>query len=71
MDWRPIPVVTENAWRGSLQELRDAHARVTAALGEHGDADLETIRGLIAHDSYHGGQICYLRALQGIPVRVW
>jgi len=71
VDWRPIPVVTENAWRGSLQELRDAHARVTAALGEHGDADLETIRGLIAHDSYHGGQICYLRALQGIPVRVW
>ncbi len=71
VDWRPIPAVTEHAWRASLQGLRDAQARVAAALAAHAAADLDTVRGLIAHDSYHGGQICYLRALQGIPVRVW
>ncbi len=71
VDWRPIPSATEHAWRESLQGLRDAHARVATAIGERGGADPETVRGLVAHDSYHAGQICYLRALQGIPVRVW
>jgi len=32
---------------------------------------LATVTGLIAHDSYHCGQICYLRALQGVPAKVW
>jgi hypothetical protein len=36
-----------------------------------GRTALATIRGLILHDSYHCGQICYLRALQGIPAKVW
>jgi hypothetical protein len=71
IDWCPIPAATEPAWQESLRVLREAHARVAAALGTHGESDLATIRGLIAHDSYHSGQICYLRALQGVPVRVW
>lgn len=71
VDWRPIPAATDAAWQKSLRSLREAHARVAAALVTHGETDLGTIRGLIAHDSYHGGQICYLRALQGVPVRVW
>jgi len=71
VDWQPVHPATDDAWRETLQRLRAAHAAVTAALARHGDEGLKTARGLIAHDSYHCGQICYLRALQGIPVKVW
>jgi len=70
-DWQPVHQVTDDAWRETLQRLQDAHAQVTVALARHGDEDLKTARGLIAHDSYHCGQICYLQALQSIPVKVW
>lgn len=83
MDWRPLPPATEKAWQVTVRRLRDAHARVRAELGKRSDDDLNSpppgyetplhthVRGLVAHDSYHCGQICYLRALQGVPVKVW
>lgn len=79
-DWKDIPEVTDAAWQASLRRLRAAHARLRAELAKRSDADLQVpppgyeaplyaaLRGVIAHDSYHCGQICYLRALQGIPV---
>lgn len=82
-DWHDVPEATDAAWQASLRRLRDAHARVTAALVRRSDDDLQAgpvghdktlyqeFAGLIAHDSYHCGQICYIRALQGIPCRIW
>ncbi len=82
-DWRPIGEVSEARWQGAVRRLIQAHAAVKAAMAERSDADLQTspagsaaplaatTRGLILHDSYHCGQICYLRALQGIPAKIW
>lgn len=82
-DWRSIGEATAERWGAVLQRLRAAHADVAAGLAKRRDDDLNspspgsrlpllaTIRGLILHDSYHCGQICYLRALQGIPAKIW
>ena len=79
MDFREIETVTDEAWHASVERLAAAHARLKAELAKRSDADLDaptpgrtaalssTILGLIAHDGYHCGQICYIRALQGIP----
>ncbi|HLJ61612.1 MAG TPA: DinB family protein [bacterium] len=78
-DFREIESVTGEAWRASVERLGAAHTRLKAELAKRTDAELDapspgrsvalssTILGLIAHDGYHCGQICYLRALQGIP----
>ncbi len=82
-DWRDIGEATAERWGRALQRLRTAHAAVVGELAKQRDDDLTgpppgwrmpllaTIRGLIAHDSYHCGQICYVRALQGIPAKIW
>ncbi|HKV46398.1 MAG TPA: DinB family protein [bacterium] len=82
-DWREIGPVSEERWQTAGKRLRDAHAAVKAALAKRSDADLQvpapgsalpiaaTVRGLILHDSYHCGQICYLRALAGNPAKIW
>ena len=75
--------VSEERWRTSVQRLISAHGTMRSSLAAMSDDDLRspapgssvpqlaTVRGLIAHDSYHCGQICYLRALQGVPAKVW
>jgi len=82
-DWREIGPVSEERWKATGQRLRQAHAEAKAALAKRSDADLQmpppgsaqpiaaTVRGLILHDSYHCGQICYLRALAGNPAKIW
>jgi uncharacterized damage-inducible protein DinB len=82
-DWRSIGEATAERWGVALQRLRAAHTSVVAELATRRDVDLNspppgsrlpllaTIRGLVVHDSYHCGQICSLRALQGIPAKIW
>ena len=82
-DWPPLDQVSEERWQAAVQRLTRAHGAVRASLGAMSDGDLRapgpgsseprlaTVSGLIAHDSYHCGQICYLRALQGVPAKVW
>jgi hypothetical protein len=82
-DWRGIANVSEARWQEAIRRLVDAHGTVRAAMAARSDEDLHTplpgstgtaaatIRGIILHDSYHCGQICYLRALQGIPAKIW
>ena len=82
-DWLPLDQVSEERWQAAVQRLTRAHGAVRASLAAVSDGDLRapapgsseprlaTVRGLIAHDSYHCGQICYLRALQGVPAKVW
>lgn len=71
VDWQPIPEATTEAWQVALRRLHDAHTQTKAAIAKHGDVMLNLVPGLVAHDSYHCGQICYLRALQGIPLTAW
>lgn len=82
-DWRDIAEPTEANWRSAVRRLVDAHARLRAGLAERSDEDLSvppagddrplytSVQGVIVHDSYHCGQICYLRALQGVPAKAW
>jgi len=82
-DWPSIGEVSDARWQAAVRRLIDAHAAVRAALAARPDLDLNTptdggtvpiigtIRGLILHDSYHCGQVCYLRAMQGIPAKIW
>jgi uncharacterized damage-inducible protein DinB len=80
-DWAAPPEPADEHWRAALRRLEEAHASMRQALARHDDEDLGVpapgydrpliadVRGVIAHDSYHAGQICYVRALQGIPAR--
>jgi uncharacterized damage-inducible protein DinB len=82
-DWQRLDQVSEERWQAAVQHLIRAHGAVRASLASMSDEEMhapapgssvprmETVSGLIAHDSYHCGQICYLRALQGVPVKVW
>ncbi len=82
-DWRSIGDVSDARWQAAVQRLIGAHAAIRSALTARPDLDLNTpppgstvtiigtIRGLVLHDSYHCGQICYLRAMQGIPAKIW
>lgn len=78
-DWKDIDELTEDAWQAAIQRLVNAQTSVKAELAKRLDDELDQplsgtdvplyaiIQGLIAHDSYHCGQIRYIRALQGIP----
>ena len=79
-DWQEIPEVTEEAWRASVQRLVDAQAALKSEFSKRTDDDLQhplpgdklplsTLQSMTAHDAYHCGQICYIRALQGIPAK--
>ena len=82
-DWRSTGEVSDGRWHTALNRLTEAHQAVRAALEKHVDTTLhtpvpgstvspaETVRGIILHDSYHCGQICSLRALQGVPAKIW
>ncbi len=74
------PSGDEAAWQALIAQLKDAHSRLTGALAQLNDADLfdypvpdvrRTLLELIlssgsAHEAHHGGQISYLRGLQGV-----
>jgi len=82
-DWRSTGEVSDARWERAVKRLSDAHETIRAALQTHDDATInaplpgytvspaDTVRGIILHDSYHCGQICYLRALQGVPAKIW
>ena len=58
--------ITDAAWRTALSRLEKSHQAIRAALGD-ANVPVEKIRYLLPHDSYHLGQVMYLRALQGLP----
>lgn len=69
LNWQEPAGPTERAWRATRERFAESHARVRAVL-----ADPETapppkpqldLRYLLLHDSYHIGQVMYIRALQG------
>ena len=76
--WPPAPEASEEAWAETLEQLRRCQERLVQAVGKLKDDQLnepfpdeeepmgEHLFGLIAHDTYHTGQILLLRQLQGI-----
>lgn len=82
-DWQDAGEATEANWQRALRRLTDAHNALREAVATIPDARLDIAApgsaaaiaagngGPILHDSYHCGQICYLRALQGVPAKIW
>jgi uncharacterized damage-inducible protein DinB len=74
------PPGDEAAWQTLIDHLKDAHHRLTSALGRLSDEELlkipvsgqhRTLLELIlsassAHEAHHAGQISYLRGLQEV-----
>ena len=56
-----------DAWQALQLELRASHEALQAVLADESQPD-ERVRYHLAHDSYHLGQIMYLRRLQGFDV---
>jgi uncharacterized damage-inducible protein DinB len=75
VDWGPVTLATEAAWRTLCAELESAHQGLRAALLEAADARLKealpgsdtTLRGLVLgtlqHNAYHAGQMALLLRL--------
>lgn len=79
-NWAPAPSEPDpDQWQAAVDDLKAAHRDLTAALFEVDDAfltqpqgprgwvPLHGVLGLVHHDSWHGGQIAYLRRMQGLP----
>jgi uncharacterized damage-inducible protein DinB len=71
------PTGDESAWQAEVVQLKDAHTRLKATLGQLSEKDLltvpvferkqtrlELLLSSAAHEAYHGGQIAYLKGLQ-------
>ncbi len=78
-DWQKITEPTDERWQAAVKRLTDAHAALKAEVekrtDEHVDQPLlggktpfrQLVQTIVVHDSYHCGQIHYLRALQDVP----
>ncbi len=76
-DWQDVSG-DEAAWQADVRALRDISERFISWLQAKGDADLvRPLEGddlalglrllrMATHDTYHAGQIRYIRALQGV-----
>ncbi len=80
IDWQEIPEATEDAWNASVRRLLDAQTQLKAQFSGRTDEEFErplagskmplyAFESAAAHDAYHCGQICYIRALQGVPAK--
>lgn len=77
--WQGVPEATEDAWRATIQRLKDATLAFKAEIAKRSDEHLDQplpggkaslyayVQVDATHRSYHCGQIMYLRALQGLP----
>lgn len=60
-----IDDTSEAAWAKARARFEESHKRIAAGL-RNPDPSFDRLAGLLGHDSYHIGQINYLRALQGL-----
>ncbi len=65
LNYPEITDVSEGAWAEARRRLADTQARVGAGL-RNPDAKHDVLTYFLPHDSYHMGQINYLRAMQGL-----
>ncbi len=75
------PTGGEEEWHGSIQRLKEAQARLKAALGRisedemlatptgESQTQLVLLLSTAAHEAHHGGQIDYLKGLQAARAR--
>jgi hypothetical protein len=73
---RPVGHASAAAWAADIRMLTETHRHLRGAIARLNDADLESlasggkvtigwlVRGVIAHDLYHAGQIQLIKRLQ-------
>lgn len=57
---------SEAAWSDTLRRFRATHDRITEAVRDRYEVAAPAM-WLLPHDSYHIGQVAYLRAMLGLP----
>lgn len=65
LNFPKIDDVSEGAWAAARRRLAETQERVIVALRDP-RAEADRVMYLLPHDSYHIGQINYLRAMQGL-----
>jgi len=64
------PAARARAWSEAVRRLAETHTRIAAALAAGRSASdkypTDSLMYFLPHDSYHFGQINYLRAMQGL-----
>ncbi|HAX49412.1 MAG TPA: DinB family protein [Ignavibacteria bacterium] len=73
-NWAPMPEVqTEETWQEEIENLRKLNEDCISSAAKLGDEIFNSsderivfFRQLLYHDSYHTGQIGFLRAMQGL-----
>jgi uncharacterized damage-inducible protein DinB len=65
LNFPEITDVSEAAWAEARRRFADTQSRVAAGLRDP-DTKHDVLTYFLPHDSYHIGQINYLRALQGL-----
>lgn len=76
-DWPPVRDTSPEAWRTTLERLKEAHRELAADVAKHDDSMLigrvpgkdhsvlTMVHGIVEHDAYHGGQIAILKKALG------
>ena len=65
MNFPAITEVSKQAWDEARRRFADSQARIAEVLRSRGP-EADPIMTFVAHDSYHFGQINYLRTMQGL-----
>ena len=60
------PAVTQPAWDECVKRLANTQQQVATALTDE-KLSIDKLAYLLPHDCYHFGQICYVRAMLGLP----
>jgi len=78
-DWSNPDVADEDAWRATLERLRETNLRLREAVQKLEDSQLDepiypqmssryfTLHGVVQHTLYHAGQIALLKRALGLP----
>ena len=64
-NWEEPVDVSERAWAHTREQFAESYTRMRDAM--HNGAGMERLIYHLPHESYHIGQIMYVRALQGFP----
>jgi uncharacterized damage-inducible protein DinB len=65
LQWEEPIKPTDDAWRAARDRLTRSH-KIVREIIESGALTWDKFKYMIPHDSYHVGQVTYLRAMQGM-----